>query len=78
MKGELDRHQLADRVAVGGNIGIGFAIPANMAKHVMDELLRSEGTREARAAGRDRAAGDVRHGGEPRLKDVGGAIVELA
>ena len=25
----------------GGNVGIGFAIPANMAKHVMDDLIRS-------------------------------------
>ena len=48
-----------------GNIGIGFAIPANMARHVMDQL-RTRRPRPPRAARRDGAAGDVGHGGEPR------------
>jgi Do/DeqQ family serine protease len=33
--------------ASGGNIGIGFAIPSNMAKHVMDELRTSGTVRRA-------------------------------
>ena len=49
-----------------GNIGIGFAIPANMARHVMDELRTT--ARCARAARRDGAAGDLGHGGEPRAE----------
>ena len=48
-----------------GNIGIGFAIPANMARHVMDEL-RNDGQVRARAARRDGPAGHVGHGREPR------------
>ena len=48
-----------------GNIGIGFAIPANMAKHVMEQL-RTKGKVHARAARRHRAGRDVGHGGEPR------------
>ena len=54
----------------GGNIGIGFAIPSNMAGHVMD-ALRSDGARAARAAGRDRAGGDVRPGGQPEPEERG-------
>ena len=46
----------------GGNIGIGFAIPSNMAKHVMADL-RKDGHVHARATGGDRADRDVRHGG---------------
>ena len=36
-----------------GNIGIGFAIPANMARHVMDDL-KTDGKRAPRAAWRHR------------------------
>ena len=44
----------------GGNIGIGFAIPANMAKNVMSQLIE-HGNVRARPARRDRAAGDIGH-----------------
>ena len=54
----------------GGNIGIGFAIPANMAQNVMTQLIE-HGTGAPRPARRDRAAGDVGHRPQPR--PVGGA-----
>ena len=48
----------------GGNIGIGFAIPSNMAKSVMDQLDRHR-PRAPRDARRDRPAGDQRPRAEP-------------
>ena len=57
-----------------GNIGIGFAIPANMARHVMDELRQGGRVRRAQlgvtvqAVTSDMAA-------SLGLKQVGGAIV---
>ena len=58
----------------GGNIGIGFAIPSNMAKHVMDDLRKDGRVRRAQlgvtvqAMTSDMAA-------SLGLKEVGGAIV---
>jgi S1-C subfamily serine protease len=46
----------------GGSVGIGFAIPSNMARKVIDEL-RQYRRSAARLAGRARAAGDERHRG---------------
>ncbi|MGH8284219.1 MAG: PDZ domain-containing protein, partial [Steroidobacteraceae bacterium] len=40
LKGELIGINTAILSGSGGNIGIGFAIPVNMARHVMNELLR--------------------------------------
>ena len=58
-----------------GNIGIGFAIPSNMAKNVMDQL-RTNGKVTRVAAWRDRPAGDVRSRGEPGPEaDASGVIV---
>ena len=42
----------------GGNIGIGFAIPANMTRDVMAQLIDTR-LGAARHAGRDDSAGDV-------------------
>ena len=61
MKGELVGINSQILSNSDGNIGIGFAIPANMAQHVMDEL-RTNGKVHARAARRHRAGRDVRHG----------------
>jgi Do/DeqQ family serine protease len=58
----------------GGNIGIGFAIPSNMAKHVMDEL-RTDGkvTRAQLGVSVQPVTSDLAE--SLGLKDVGGALV---
>ena len=48
-----------------GNIGIGFAIPANMARHVMDDLRKDGRVRRSQLGVVD-SADDVRPGREPR------------
>jgi Do/DeqQ family serine protease len=57
-----------------GNIGIGFAIPSNMAKHVMDEL-RSNGrvTRAQLGVSVQGVTSDLAE--SLGLKDVGGALI---
>jgi serine protease Do len=59
----------------GGNIGIGFAIPVNMAEHVMDQLVKNgKVTRGYMGAYlQDLDAGMVRSFG---LKDSNGALVD--
>ena len=58
-----------------GNIGIGFAIPANMAKHVMEQL-RTKGKVTRAQLGVTVQPRDVGHGGEPRAEgQSSGAIV---
>ena len=64
-EGRAGRHQLADPLEHDGNIGIGFAIPSNMAQNVMDQL-RTKGKVTPGAARRHRSAGDVGPGREPR------------
>ena len=54
----------------GGNIGIGFAVPSNMAKNVMDQLV-AERARASRAARRHRAGHDRRSRGGPRPRQGG-------
>ena len=49
----------------GGNIGIGFAVPSNMAKNVMDQLV-TQRPRASRPARRHGAGRDRRPGGGPR------------
>lgn len=58
----------------GGNIGIGFAIPSNMAKHVMDEL-RTHGkvTRAQLGVTVQGVTSDL--AASLGLKDVGGALI---
>jgi serine protease Do len=58
----------------GGNIGIGFAIPSNMAKHVMDEL-RTKGkvTRAQLGVTVQPVTSDLAE--SLGLKDVGGALI---
>jgi serine protease Do len=58
----------------GGNIGIGFAIPVNMAKHVMDDL-RTKGkvTRAQLGVSVQRVTPDIAE--SLGLKQTGGAIV---
>ena len=34
-----DRHQFDDHLARRGNVGIGFAIPINMARRVMEQIV---------------------------------------
>jgi serine protease Do len=58
----------------GGNIGIGFAIPSNMAKHVMDELRTSgKVTRAQLGVSVQEVTSDLAE--SLGLKNVGGAIV---
>ncbi len=58
----------------GGNIGIGFAIPANMAKYVMNELRTNGTVRRARlGVSIQPVTSDLAE--SLGLKDVGGAIV---
>jgi Do/DeqQ family serine protease len=58
----------------GGNIGIGFAIPSNMAKHVMDELRTSgKVTRAQLGVSVQGVTSDMAE--SLGLKDVGGAII---
>jgi Do/DeqQ family serine protease len=58
----------------GGNIGIGFAIPANMARHVMDDL-RTKGrvTRAQLGVAIQPVTSDM--AASLGLKEVGGAII---
>jgi serine protease Do len=58
----------------GGNIGIGFAIPSNMAKHVMDEL-RTNGkvTRAQLGVTVQGVTSDIAE--SLGLKEVGGALI---
>jgi Do/DeqQ family serine protease len=58
----------------GGNIGIGFAIPSNMAKHVMDDI-RTKGkvTRAQLGISIQPVTSDMAEA--LGLKDVGGAII---
>ena len=55
----------------GGNVGLGFAIPVNMARNVMDSLVqgRPGAAREARRGG---AADHGGHGQEPRARQPEG------
>jgi serine protease Do len=58
----------------GGNIGIGFAIPSNMAKHVMDELRTSgKVTRAQLGVSVQEVTSDLAE--SLGLKSVGGAII---
>ena len=57
-----------------GNIGIGFAIPSNMAKHVMDELRTNGKVRRAQLGVTVQGVtSDLAEG--LGLKDVGGALI---
>ncbi len=49
----------------GGNIGIGFAIPANMARNVMTQLIEHGQVRRGLLGVTD-PAGDLRHRAQPR------------
>jgi Do/DeqQ family serine protease len=74
LKGELIGINAQIASMTGGNIGIGFAIPANMARHVMTDLKTSGHVRRAQLGvnvqevNSDLAA-------SMNLKDVRGAIV---
>ena len=58
----------------GGNIGIGFAIPSNMAKHVMDQLrTNGEVTRAQLGVTVQGVTSDLAE--SLGLKDVGGALI---
>jgi Do/DeqQ family serine protease len=74
MKGELVGINSQILSESGGNIGIGFAIPSNMAKHVMDEL-RTNGkvTRAQLGVSVQGVTSDIAE--SLGLKDVGGAII---
>ncbi|MET0164995.1 MAG: Do family serine endopeptidase, partial [Vicinamibacterales bacterium] len=74
LKGELVGINSQIVSASGGNIGIGFAIPSNMAKHVMDEL-RTTGrvTRAQLGVSVQAVTSDLAEG--LGLKDVGGALI---
>ncbi|HVH27420.1 MAG TPA: DegQ family serine endoprotease [Vicinamibacterales bacterium] len=74
LKGELVGINSQIVSATGGNIGIGFAIPSNMAKHVMDEL-RTDGkvTRAQLGVSVQAVTSDLAEG--LGLKDVGGALI---
>jgi S1-C subfamily serine protease len=58
----------------GGNIGIGFAIPANMAKNVMDQLIKGGKVRRGRIGVTiQQVTSDI--ASNLGLKDVRGALV---
>jgi serine protease Do len=58
----------------GGNIGIGFAIPANMAKNVMDQLIKSGKVRRGKIGVTiQQVTSDI--ASSLGLKDVRGALV---
>jgi serine protease Do len=58
----------------GGNIGIGFAIPANMAKNVMDQLIKSGKVRRGKIGVTiQQVTSDI--ASNLGLKDVRGALV---
>src|SRR4029079_4473992 len=73
-KGELDGINSQILSESGGNIGIGFAIPSNMAKHVMDDL-RTHGkvTRAQLGVSVQGVTSDMAE--SLGLKEVGGAII---
>ena len=74
MKGELVGINSQILSESGGNIGIGFAIPSNMAKHVMEEL-RTNGkvTRAQLGVSVQGVTSDMAE--SLGLKEVGGAII---
>jgi serine protease Do len=74
LKGELVGINSQILSSSGGNIGIGFAIPSNMAKHVMDEL-RTNGkvTRAQLGVMVQPMTSDLAE--SLGLKDVGGALI---
>jgi len=74
MKGELIGINAQILSPSGGNIGIGFAIPAKMANHVMT-LLRTEGRVRRAQLGVTVQPVTADMAESLRLKDVGGAIV---
>ena len=60
----------------GGNIGIGFAIPSNMARNVMDQLVKSGKVRRGQlGVGIQEVTSDL--AASLNLKDVRGVIVNL-
>ena len=61
LKGELVGINSAILSRSGGNIGIGFAIPVNMARSIMDQL-REVRLGQARPAGREHLFTHARHG----------------
>jgi Do/DeqQ family serine protease len=74
MKGELVGINAQILSPSGGNIGIGFAIPANMANHVMT-LLKSEGRVRRAQLGVTVQPVTADIAESLQLKDVGGALV---
>ena len=74
LKGELVGINSQIASMTGGNIGIGFAIPANMARHVMDDL---KDTARVRRAQLGVSVQDINSdlAASLDLKDVPGAIV---
>jgi Do/DeqQ family serine protease len=74
LKGELVGINAQIASMTGGNIGIGFAIPANMARHVMNDLKTTGKVRRARlGVGVQDINSDL--ASSLQLKDVAGAIV---
>ena len=74
MKGELVGINSQILSESGGNIGIGFAIPSNMAKHVMDDL-RTNGKVTRAQLGVTVQAVTADMASSLGLKQTGGAIV---
>ena len=74
LKGELVGINAQILSPSGGNIGIGFAIPANMANHVMN-LLRTEGRVRRAQLGVTVQPVTPDMAASLQLKDVSGAIV---
>ena len=74
MKGELVGINSQIVSESGGNIGIGFAIPANMAKHVMDDL-RTKGKVTRAQLGVTVQAVTADMASSLGLKQSGGAII---
>jgi serine protease Do len=74
MKGELVGINSQIVSPDGANIGIGFAIPSNMAKHVMEQLRTSgKVTRAQLGVSVQAVTSDLAEG--LGLKDVGGALI---
>jgi Do/DeqQ family serine protease len=74
LKGELIGINAQIASMTGGNIGIGFAIPANMARHVMNDLKATGSVRRAQLGVQVQEV-DADLAASLDLKSVGGAIV---
>lgn len=72
LKGELIGINTAILSPAGGNVGIGFAVPVNMARQVMEQLIHSGQVRRGRIGV---AVQDLPPGGQARGGALIGAVV---